>query len=123
MPPARFALDGSTVADDWPNFQIDGYGTWLWALGQHLLSTGQDAVPELISSLGRASRPLSRRVCPHSMFRRLGREWVRAAYLHAGLRLRRPVVAADCWTTRTCFGAQSLFSPAFGTVLSALGAM
>ena len=47
MPPARFALDGSTVADDWPNFQIDGYGTWLWALGQHLLSTGQDRVPEL----------------------------------------------------------------------------
>src|SRR5665213_4052558 len=26
MPPARFALDGNTVADDWPNFQIDGYG-------------------------------------------------------------------------------------------------
>jgi GH15 family glucan-1,4-alpha-glucosidase len=46
MPPARFALDGSSVDDDWPNFQIDGYGTWLWAFGQHLLSTGQEAVPE-----------------------------------------------------------------------------
>jgi GH15 family glucan-1,4-alpha-glucosidase len=36
LPPARFALDGSTVADDWPNFQIDGYGTWLWSLREHL---------------------------------------------------------------------------------------
>ena len=56
MPPARFALDGSNVADDWPNFQIDGYGTWLWALGQHLLSTGQDAVPEesIVRSSGSA---------------------------------------------------------------------
>jgi GH15 family glucan-1,4-alpha-glucosidase len=36
LPPTRFSLDGSAVADDWPNFQIDGYGTWLWALREHL---------------------------------------------------------------------------------------
>ncbi|MGD0811519.1 MAG: glycoside hydrolase family 15 protein [Acidimicrobiales bacterium] len=36
MPPARFALDGSVTSDDWPNFQIDGYGTWLWALSHHV---------------------------------------------------------------------------------------
>ena len=47
MPPARFALDGSVVADDWPNFQIDGYGTWLWALGQHhLRATEGGTLPE-----------------------------------------------------------------------------
>lgn len=47
MPPARFALDGTTVIDDdWPNFQIDGYGTWLWSLGQHLLITDRDDIPE-----------------------------------------------------------------------------
>lgn len=46
MPPARFALDGSVMIDDWPNFQIDGYGTWLWALERHLVATGRDAVPE-----------------------------------------------------------------------------
>lgn len=45
MPPARFALDGAMVADDWPNFQIDGYGTWLWSLGQHLKQTGPAEVP------------------------------------------------------------------------------
>lgn len=36
MPPARFALDGRVVADEWPNYQVDGYGTWLWGLGLHL---------------------------------------------------------------------------------------
>ncbi len=32
MPPARFDLSGRPVGDDWPNFQVDGYGTWLWSL-------------------------------------------------------------------------------------------
>ena len=39
--PARFDLEGKVVADDWPNFQIDGYGTWLWALREHLSVVGQ----------------------------------------------------------------------------------
>jgi len=57
MPPARFALDGSTVADDWPNFQIDGYGTWLWALDHHLQAIGADTVPqELQESVQRVAR-------------------------------------------------------------------
>jgi GH15 family glucan-1,4-alpha-glucosidase len=51
MPPARFALDGSIVIDNWPNFQIDGYGTWLWALGQHLQATDQ---PVMQASLRRS---------------------------------------------------------------------
>lgn len=60
MPPARFALDGSTVVDDWPNFQIDGYGTWLWSLGEHLTRTGRTSVPEdLRVSVERVARYLS----------------------------------------------------------------
>ena len=60
MPPARFGLDGSTVTDEWPNFQIDGYGTWLWSLGQHLLITGQDGVPaEFLASVERVGRYLA----------------------------------------------------------------
>jgi GH15 family glucan-1,4-alpha-glucosidase len=32
----RYAPDGSEArADGWPNFQLDGFGTWLWALGEH----------------------------------------------------------------------------------------
>jgi GH15 family glucan-1,4-alpha-glucosidase len=45
LPPTRFALDGSVAADDWPNYQIDGYGTWLWALREHLRQTGQGSLP------------------------------------------------------------------------------
>ncbi len=38
MPPARYTLDGSLEQPDdepWPNFQVDGYGMWLWALAEH----------------------------------------------------------------------------------------
>ncbi|HEY1626667.1 MAG TPA: glycoside hydrolase family 15 protein [Streptosporangiaceae bacterium] len=42
LPPARFALDGTAVLDDWPNFQIDGYGAWLWSLREHLRLAGDD---------------------------------------------------------------------------------
>ena len=35
MLPARFTFDGKDGDDDWWDFQLDGYGTWLWALGEH----------------------------------------------------------------------------------------
>jgi GH15 family glucan-1,4-alpha-glucosidase len=57
MPPARFALDGSVVADDWPNFQIDGYGTWLWALEHHLQAAGTATLEdEFLESATRVAR-------------------------------------------------------------------
>jgi GH15 family glucan-1,4-alpha-glucosidase len=39
----RFTLDGEEVYIDntWGNFQIDGYGTWLWALNEHVKRTGE----------------------------------------------------------------------------------
>ena len=58
MPPARYTLDGSLELEDkddpWPNFQIDGYGMWLWALEGHLAGDRRlsgDAMPavELIA--------------------------------------------------------------------------
>jgi isomaltose glucohydrolase len=36
--PARFKMDGSLDESDWPNFQVDGYGLWLWALRRHATS-------------------------------------------------------------------------------------
>jgi GH15 family glucan-1,4-alpha-glucosidase len=36
MLPARFTFAGGDGTDEWWDFQLDGYGTWLWALGQHL---------------------------------------------------------------------------------------
>lgn len=31
----RYTLDGEEATDAWWNFQLDGYGTWLWALREH----------------------------------------------------------------------------------------
>ena len=35
MLPARFTFDGGLGTDDWWDFQLDGYGTWVWALAAH----------------------------------------------------------------------------------------
>jgi GH15 family glucan-1,4-alpha-glucosidase len=36
---ARYTVDGDEVAQEWWNFQLDGYGTWLWALAAHVRRT------------------------------------------------------------------------------------
>lgn len=60
MPPARFSLTNSSEPDDWPNFQIDGYGTWLWSLGQHMEMTGVATLSEsLRTTVERIARYLS----------------------------------------------------------------
>ena len=46
VPPARSTLHGRLEPEReeaWPNFQIDGYGMWLWALEQHVAGRGVDA--------------------------------------------------------------------------------
>jgi len=47
MLPTRFTFDGAEGADEWWDFQLDGYGTWLWALGAHVSRHGVDAGPWL----------------------------------------------------------------------------
>jgi len=42
MLPARFTFAGGDGADEWWDFQLDGYGTWLWALVEHLGRHGLD---------------------------------------------------------------------------------
>lgn len=37
--PARYTLDGYAAEDDWPNFQIDGYGAWLWLISEYIDKT------------------------------------------------------------------------------------
>lgn len=32
----RYTLSGEEIGDDWANFQLDGYGTWLWGLAKHI---------------------------------------------------------------------------------------
>lgn len=46
MLPARFTFDGGRDAgDDWWDFQLDGFGTWLWALEAHATRHGVDLEP------------------------------------------------------------------------------
>lgn len=34
-PPTRFTVDGADSGEEWWDFQLDGYGTWMWALSEH----------------------------------------------------------------------------------------
>jgi len=48
---ARYTLSGEQANEPWGNFQLDGYGTWLWALGAHLeagRARGEDIAPLLL---------------------------------------------------------------------------
>lgn len=43
--PCRFTVDGDETKEPWAEFQMDGYGTFLWALAHHLIDTRADAAP------------------------------------------------------------------------------
>ena len=45
MPPTRFLLGGNIAQDGWENFQLDGYGTWIWAALNHAKRHGCDISP------------------------------------------------------------------------------
>ncbi|MGD8192408.1 glycoside hydrolase family 15 protein [Brevibacillus ginsengisoli] len=47
----RYTVDGEEVAGEWGNFQLDGYGAWLWGICQHMKLTGRF---ELASSFRQA---------------------------------------------------------------------
>jgi GH15 family glucan-1,4-alpha-glucosidase len=47
----RYLPDGTAGSEDWPNFQLDGLGTWLWAFEQHLSHTGEQVTAEAKQAL------------------------------------------------------------------------
>ena len=83
------ASSGRPVGDDWPNFQIDGYGTWLWSLQQHLDKSGEKALPSRLApsvdSVGRYLVEL-RHV---ALLRRMGGVGRLSPHGHARVRVRR----------------------------------
>ena len=43
----RYHLNGDVeIGGEWPNFQLDGLGTWLWSLSEHLRLTGRSLSAE-----------------------------------------------------------------------------
>jgi GH15 family glucan-1,4-alpha-glucosidase len=43
MLPTRFTFDGRAGDDEWWDFQLDGYGTWVWAVAEHVRRKRTDA--------------------------------------------------------------------------------
>lgn len=55
----RFTVEGFEDTDDneWGNFQVDGYGSWLWGLVQHIKTTGHfSLLDELIEPVNTTLR-------------------------------------------------------------------
>lgn len=42
---ARYTLDGQEADEEWTDFQLDGYGAWLWALDEHRRRHGRPIEP------------------------------------------------------------------------------
>ncbi len=63
----RLTLEGEDVPQQgWGNFQLDGFGTWLWALEQHRQLSGEPLPPAWLEAAGRVVEYLSalwRRPC------------------------------------------------------------
>lgn len=55
----RYRADGRPGSTDWPNFQLDGFGTWLWAYARHLARHGRAAGPPQRATVARLVRYLS----------------------------------------------------------------
>ncbi len=52
----RYAVNGSeATGEEWPNFQLDGFGTWLWALAEHVRLSKQPMLPAWRSAAQLAS--------------------------------------------------------------------
>ena len=49
----RYTLDGQEATGEvWPNFQLDGFGTWLWALSEHARLHGGTLPSECLQAAG-----------------------------------------------------------------------
>lgn len=55
----RYTVEGKVGAGDWPNFQTDGLGTWLWALAEHLRCSGQSLPPAWETAVDLVARYLA----------------------------------------------------------------
>jgi GH15 family glucan-1,4-alpha-glucosidase len=45
----RYDLDGNDASEEWENFQLDGLGSWLWALSRHVSLSNDIALLEQVA--------------------------------------------------------------------------
>ncbi len=43
--PTRYTMSGDVTGEEWWDFQLDGYGTWMWALAEHARRHGTSLQP------------------------------------------------------------------------------
>jgi isomaltose glucohydrolase len=55
----RYRADSAPGRDDWPNFQLDGFGTWLWAYARHVARGGGAPGADDRATLRRLTRYLT----------------------------------------------------------------
>lgn len=51
--PTRFTVDGEPTGEDWWDFQLDGYGIWIFTLAEHLRRTGREATSGVVAAVER----------------------------------------------------------------------
>ena len=56
--PTRFSVDGGEAGEEWWDFQLDGYGTWMWALDAHA-RRHERPVDSLLPAVGLCAEYLS----------------------------------------------------------------
>jgi GH15 family glucan-1,4-alpha-glucosidase len=48
----RYTLEGKDgTREEWPNFQLDGFGTWLWALNEHRIRANESLPADWIQAV------------------------------------------------------------------------
>ena len=55
----RYTLEGDEARQEWPDFQLDGLGTWLWALQEHVQRTTASLPPLWADAVTLVARYLS----------------------------------------------------------------
>ena len=84
----RYALDGGEPDLDWANYQLDGWGAWIWALAGHVERHGRDAGP-FAAAVGLSARYVAafwEEPCYDWWEERQGIHTVTLAAIAAGLR-------------------------------------
>jgi GH15 family glucan-1,4-alpha-glucosidase len=99
----RYTLDGQEAEAEWPNFQLDGFGTLLWAMGEHLVRSGSPVPRPWVGAAYLLARYLSalwrnpcfdcweefpEKVHPHTL-----------AAIHAGLSTSQSILEQDFGST------------------------
>lgn len=84
----RYTVDGREVDMPWANFQLDGYGMWVWALGRHATRQGVSTEPylEAVALSLRYAAEFWAEPCFDWWEERFGRHTATLASIYGGLR-------------------------------------